>query len=143
MHPQQYYTLKFVCFSLVIYALVHTCFSWDLSQQQTVRPGGKITITNQTLIQDLSNFLVSNSSQNEICSVQRVINPQQQIVAGTLYFMTVQISVIKPGSGFSQADCGTIDPSNLQVICEQVKIFKPLNSQTYQLEEETVVTCPA
>ncbi|EFC48014.1 predicted protein [Naegleria gruberi] len=130
---------------LIIFAWLQASRALDLGQSvdnQLVRPGGKFPMTNQTLIEELSNFIVSNSSLNQICSVQRVINPQQQIVAGTMYYMTIQVSRIKPGSGYTTAQCGTVNPANLEVVCEEVKIFKPLNSNTYQIKNETIVTCP-
>ncbi|KAG2386362.1 hypothetical protein C9374_002808 [Naegleria lovaniensis] len=101
----------------------------------SVLPGGRQPITNQTLINELIAF-IPQASSNRVCRVTRVVNAQQQIVAGVLYYLIVEVST----------SCDTSSQDSSQIFCLKLKIFRPLVTRTVsnpqlQIKSEERVDC--
>ncbi|KAF0977584.1 hypothetical protein FDP41_003576 [Naegleria fowleri] len=97
-----------------------------------VIPGGRQPISNQTLIEELTTF-IPKASSNGVCRVTRVLSAQQQVVAGTIYYLVVEVST-------------SCDATSSQTFCEKLKIFRPLVTRSVenpqlQLQKEQRVDC--
>ena len=113
--------------------LLSVVFPYDTitvtAQGHIGRLGGRTPLLDQTIISQLTSFLVTASSNN-LNSVTNVISAEKQLVAGTNYYLTVE-ATNQSGSK----------------VCEKVKIYKPLPvqgvDQSYRLTSEEPIDCPA